>query len=223
MIAGLVEWRYSVVITTRITARTATPILLFYYFYYSRTITWTNRIIARITREHGPPKIHKHFDDLLLFRSRVDATGTRHYSAGKYLPELVNSLTQNEYSLKDLFDAANKINRISPLVQENEEYMFVSRDEVSLLTNVPLRRTVNTILKQRCNEKLINTSLSKHSLKKLILDTCQKTTLSFNSKLYEQIHGVSMGGSLGPALSNIIMTKCKKVIVDRLRNYYVLC
>ena len=54
-------------------------------------------------------------------------------------------------------------------------------------------KTVNMILKQVYNEKLINTSLSIHSLKKLFLDTCQKMSLSFNNKLYEKIDGVSMG------------------------------
>ena len=89
---------------------------------------------------------------------------------------------QNEYSLRDSFDAANRINRILLLIQENEEYMFVLLDVVSLFTNVSLRKTVNMILKRVYSEKLINTSLSKYSLKKLILDTCQKTALPFNNK-----------------------------------------
>ena len=57
---------------------------------------------------------------------------------------------------------------------------------------VTLHKPVNIILKRVCHEKLINTSLSKRSLKKLILDTCQKTALLFNNKLYEQIDGVWM-------------------------------
>ena len=125
-------------------------------------------------------------------------------------------MTQNEYSLRDSFDAANRINHILPLVQENEEYMFVTLDVVSLFTNTPLCKTVNISLKRVYSEKLINTSLSKCSLKKLTLDTCQKMALSFNKKLYEQVDGVSMGGSLGPVLANIIMTECEKVIVDKL-------
>ena len=51
---------------------------------------------------------------------------------------------------------------------------------------------------------------------KVILDTCQKTTFSLNNKMYEQIDGVSMGGSLGPALANIIMTEFEKVVVENL-------
>ena len=34
--------------------------------------------------------------------------------------------------------------------------------------------------------------------------------------MYEQLDGVSMGGSLGPVLANIIMTECENVIVDKL-------
>ena len=45
--------------------------------------------------------------------------------------------------------------------------------------------------------------------------------LSFNDKLYEQIDRVSMGGSLGPVLANIIMTECKQVI-DKLMKEEVI-
>ena len=34
--------------------------------------------------------------------------------------------------------------------------------------------------------------------------------------MYEQTDGVSMGGSLGPAIANTIMTECERVIVNRL-------
>ena len=94
--------------------------------------------------------------------------------------------------------------------------MFVSLDVVSLFTNVPLKKTVDIILKRIYTSQQITTTLTKRSLKKLILDTCQKTAFSFNGKMYEQTDGVSMGGSLGPVLSNIIMTECEKVIVNQL-------
>ena len=48
------------------------------------------------------------------------------------------------------------------------------------------------------------------TLRKLILDTCTKTVFSCNNKLFEQTDGVSMGGSLGPVLANIIMTKFER-------------
>ena len=48
------------------------------------------------------------------------------------------------------------------------------------------------------------------------MDSCQKTTFSFNSVLYEQIEGVSMGASLGPVLANLILTELEKVVVKPL-------
>ena len=65
-------------------------------------------------------------------------------------------------------------------------------------------------------EKKVQTTLSKRSLNKLILDTCQKTAFSFNGKMFEQLDGVSMGASLGPLLANIIMIECENLVVKEL-------
>ena len=151
-----------------------------------------------------------------MFRPIIDTTGTTHYSVGKYLSELLNSLTHNDYFLKDSFDAATRISRIVPQVRENDDYMFISLDVSSLFTKVLLKKTVNIILKRIYNEKQIRTSLCKRLLKKLILGSCQKTAFSFNHKMYEQLDGVSMGRSPGPVLASIIMTKCEKDIVGKL-------
>ena len=53
-------------------------------------------------------------------------------------------------------------------------------------------------------------------MKKLLLDSCTKTALSFDNVLYEQCDGVSMGSSLGPVLANIILTEFENVIVKPL-------
>ena len=72
-------------------------------------------------------------------------------------------------------------------------------------SNVPLQRTLKIIVDRIYNKKLIDTNLKKSTLQKLICDTCTKTAFSCNNQLYEQTDGVSMGGSLGPVLANIIM------------------
>ena len=59
-------------------------------------------------------------------------------------------------------------------------------------------------------------------MKKLLLDSCRKTTFSFDNVLYEQCDGVSMGSSLGPALANIILTEFDNVIVKPLIETSVL-
>ena len=119
------------------------------------------------------------------------------------------------YTLKDFFDAANKINQTLPDAYNSDEYVFVSIDVVSLFTNVLLKKTVDIILLKRIyTSKEITSTLMKRSLEKLILETCQKTALLINGKVYEQTDVVSMAGYLGPALANIIMAVCQKVIVN---------
>ena len=83
------------------------------------------------------------------------------------------------YAVKNSFDAANKINQILPAVHNSDEYVFVSLDVVSFFANVPLTKTVDIILKRIYTGKEITTTLTKRSLKKLILDTCQKNSFLF--------------------------------------------
>ena len=92
----------------------------------------------------------------------------------------------------------------------------MSFDVESLFTNVPLNRTLKVIVKRIFTDKLINTNLSKNTLRKLIRDTCTKTVFSCNDTFYEQIDGVSMGGSLGPVLANIIMTEFEEKTMTKL-------
>ena len=145
----------------------------------------------------------------------IDTIGSTHYNVGKYITKLLNPLRQDEYSLKDTFNAAERIKEIPKKLIRNEEYILISLDLVSLFTNVPFRKTVNIISDPIYNQKIIKTTLWKKVLKKLNLDTFEKTVFTFNN-IYEEKEGVSMGASLGSVLVNIIMTECEKVIVDHL-------
>ena len=85
-----------------------------------------------------------------------------------------------------------------------------------MFTKVSLQKAVSIVLDHVNIQKLIKTTLSKKVLKKLILDTCQKTAFTFNKIIYEQKDGVSMRALLESVLAFIIMTECKKVMVDNL-------
>ena len=171
---------------------------------------------AKIAGADGLSKVHKSFERVPSFWPIIDTIGSTHYNDGKYITKLLNPLTQNEYWLKDTFDAAERTKKIPKELIRNEEYTLISLDAVSLFTNVPLLKNVNIILDRVYIQKLIKTTLSKNVLKKLILDTCQKTAFTFNNIKYEQKDSVSMVASLGAVLANIIMTECEKVIVDNL-------
>ena len=172
---------------------------------------------AKPAKAHGLTKTHKPFSTIPKFRPIIDTTGTPYYGVGKFLTSILNPLTQNEFSLKDSFQAAERIREIPPELFNNG-YVYISFDVDSLFTNVPVSRTVNIILKRIYQDKVLNTSLTKRTMKKLILDTCKKTTFSFENVYYEQVNGVSMGSSLGPVLANIFMTELEKKVIKPLIN-----
>ena len=159
-------------------------------------------------------RIHKEFVNLPKFRPIVDTTETVHYHVGKYLSELFNLLTSNEYTIKDSFEAATRINNI-PLELFDQGYIFVSFDVVSLFANVPLQKAINIILKKVYVEKVINTTINKNTMRKLIKDTSKRTAFVFDSEIYKQTDSVSMGSPLAPVLANIIMTELESTIIKK--------
>ena len=100
---------------------------------------------AHFCRAHGLPKIHKRYSSLSQFRPVIDTTNTPHHNIAQFLSNLLNPLTQNEFSLSDSFQAAADIRSISKCLFL-EGYKFVSFDVVSLFTDVPLNKTVKIIL-----------------------------------------------------------------------------
>ena len=166
-------------------------------------------------RAHGLPKTHKSFDNLPTFRPIIDTMGTAYKPLAKYLSTLLNPLTHNEFKLQDSFDAVVRIHNI-PSHLFTEGFRFVSFDVTSLFTNIPLRKTVNFILKRVYKDKCITTSLNKRSLKKLLLDACTKTPFSFNDQLYQQTDGICIGSPLGPTLADILMTAFEEEIFKTL-------
>ena len=67
---------------------------------------------AQIARAHGLPKIHKPFEHIPKFRPTIDTTNTPYYGISKFLSNLRNPLTENQYVVKDLFTAANMFKEI---------------------------------------------------------------------------------------------------------------
>ena len=177
---------------------------------------------AMVARAHALPKIYKSYTHLSPFRPIVDTTSSCYYDVGSFLTELLTPLTHKEFVLKDSFDAAAKICNIPPQLFDNG-YILTSFGVTSLFKNVPLNRTVNIILDRVYNENLVNTNIRKRTLKKQIKDTCSKTVITTNKKLYQQIDGVSMGSSLGPLLANIIKTELEGKIIKLFIDDKTLC
>ena len=78
---------------------------------------------AQIARAHGLPKTHKPFGHLPKFGPIIDTTNTPYYGNSKFLSNLLNPLTKNQYMVKDLFTAANMIREI-PKKLFDQGYQF---------------------------------------------------------------------------------------------------
>ena len=109
---------------------------------------------SEIGRAHRLPKIHKQFFKVPSFRLIVDTTNTPHNGVGKFLTNLRNPLTQNDYTVKDSFETVNMIRKIPPeLSDEGYRISF---------TNVPLNKTINIMLERIYKENFVNKVTKKH-------------------------------------------------------------
>ena len=68
--------------------------------------------------------------------------------------------------------------------------------------NVPLNETINIILDQIYQQKLLKTNLKKRTMKKPLLDSCTKTAFSYDKVISQQCDGVSIGPSFPSVLTN---------------------
>ena len=153
--------------------------------------------------------------DLPNFWVIIGTTNTSHYGFGKFWTRLLNPLTHSVYSIKDSFEAIDRIHSI-PTELFYEGYRYFSFNVTSLLTNVSFNKTINIILHRICKENLVRKNMRKSNLKKFIKDLCTKTAFSFNGKSYKQFDAVLMDPSLDPVLTNVIIKEFERLVVDQL-------
>ena len=85
---------------------------------------------TEVDRAHGLPRIHKKYTDLPSFRAIIDTKNTPHYGIGKLLTRLLNSLTQNVFSIKDSFESVDRIvSVITNITDEWKDKFRRTRDQ----------------------------------------------------------------------------------------------
>ena len=110
-------------------------------------------------RIYGTGKSHK-FNNLsditievLKFRPIIAQNGTYTYNAAQVIGEYLKPLTDNnDYIIRNTQEFASMIKNQPPL-RENEKY--VSYDIVSLFMNIPIKETIDYIIDQIYNKKVI--------------------------------------------------------------------
>ena len=120
----------------------------------------------------------------LLQATSSDITNMPYYKIEKYLSPVLQPLTRTSYTLKNSFDAVDKI-KFVPLETLEEGHQFVSFNVESLVMNVPLDKTINTILERIYWQKLLKTNFKKRTIKKLLIDSCTKTAF-FYDKIFSK-------------------------------------
>ena len=80
-------------------------------------------------------------------------------------------------------------------IKESKGKTTISIDVVRLFTNIPLRQTIDIILRKVYKEKKIKTNIRKENIKKLLFICTQGLLFQFNGEMYAQIDSVMMGSS----------------------------
>ena len=116
-------------------------------------------IFAQVEQAPILPKILKNYYHFPTIHPIIDTTNTAHYGIVKFSSSLFNPLTENEFIIKNSFKAAYRI-QITPTELFDIGYKFTSFGIMSLLTNVPLNRTL--IMKETNYGLLYKNSIQFH-------------------------------------------------------------
>ena len=92
---------------------------------------------------------------------------------------------------------------------------FSSLDAESLLTNVPVQRTIDIIIQTAYNHETLHApTIPQETLRELLTICTTETPFSFNNKTYQQIDGVSMGSPLGPTMAEYYMSSLETFLLN---------
>ena len=146
---------------------------------------------------YGLPKVHK---VNCTARPIMSAIGTFNYTLVKLLVPILQPLTGNQYTVQSSFLLVDKITQF-PL---SHGAVMVSFDVARLFTNITLDENVNIILDTLFSEtdkvRADNCVFTTPQFNKLLEFAVKNNHFIFNSHLYEQADGVTMGSLLGPSL-----------------------
>ena len=113
-------------------------------------------------------------------RPIISNIGTATHKIAQYICNLLPPLSKSKYTVLNTKDFVDNIKTTKAPIG----YVAISFDVVSLFTNVPLRDTIDIILKKVYDEQLIKTKITRKNLKKLLLVCTQRTPFTFNNKMY---------------------------------------
>ena len=107
------------------------------------------------------------------FQSILSATNATAYDIVKFLVPILETLTHNEFAIKDSFSFANEITTY------DSSLYIASFDVEFLFTNIPLNETINNCVNDLYNKDLYSGKLIKRDLFKLIQTATRASSVFF--------------------------------------------
>ena len=156
---------------------------------------------------YGNIKTHKPGNKLRPIISQVT---TPTYETAKQLDDIIKPYIPSKYMLKSRDEFINIIQTTKP---DNPPS---SLDVESLFTNVPVKETIDIILRNVYNHPTLPApNIPKQKLKELLmLCTTSVPFRNIDGKMYIQIDGMSMGSPLGPTFANFYMADLENRVLS---------
>ena len=156
---------------------------------------------------YGNVKTHKPGNKLRPIISQVT---TPTYETAKQLDNIIKPYIPSKYMLNSRDEFINIIQTTKP------ENAPSSLDVESLFTNVPVRETIDIILRNVYNHPTIPApTIPRQKLKELLLlCTTSVPFRNIDGKMYIQIDGMSMGSPLGPTFANFYMADLENRVLN---------
>ena len=149
---------------------------------------------------YGLCKVHKTITDVCLpFRLILPAVGTPSNKLAKVLVPRISSVTFNEFAVKDSFAFAEET------VHQDGKIFMSSLDVDSLLTNIPLKGTINICTNLLYNNVDAIERINKPEFENLLSLANQESYFMLNYILYKQKDRVAMGLPLGSTMANVFL------------------
>ena len=130
---------------------------------------------------YGLAKIHKKVvDGCPPFRPILSAIGTPTYKLAKFFVPILNSITSNEYTIKDSFDFS------SDILEQNANLYMASLDIDSLFTNLPLNETIDICIENIFQNKNTVNKFDKNNFRKMLTLATKESYFVFDKNYYKQ-------------------------------------
>lgn len=160
---------------------------------------------AHLARLYGLPKVHKTGDARKKMRPISSNVNYPTQKIADYLVDFFSTLRPpNEYSVKNCFDFAEKMNKFKLAPGE----VMISFDVTALFPSVPIDETLS-FLEDWLRENQVEERKIREIIKLTRICT-DNAFFTFRKKVYRQVEGLAMGSPISPFLAEIFMSRLEK-------------